>query len=166
MTGVESRTIKRYKITDKLDTGMSYAVLANEDRLRKHRHAWKVWKTLRDFGCKVYVVAPELNTFEGSKIYSELSSLKGKVDVVVPCLREEYLKDLVADSAAVEAKYIWFQEKNWTPEFSAQCEERGIEVVRGCVLKHKVYYKPLAWFNPCYWHGWKERKVESRYKRV
>lgn len=156
---------KNYQITDELNTNMSYAVFATADRLLKHRHAWKAWKALIEFGCKVYVVAPGLPRFEGSKIYSDLADLQDKVDVVVPCLRAEYLSDIAKNTAAAGAKYLWFQEQNWTEELQAQCEENGITVIRGCILKHKVYKKPWAFINPCYWHGWKENKVPGKFVR-
>jgi hypothetical protein len=154
-----------YEMNGPLHTKMSYAIVANADRLQKHRHAYKAWQTLKDFGCKVYVVAAELPRFEGSKIYPDLESLKGKVDVIVPCLRAEYITDIVSQAADIGAKYIWFQEKNWSPEFETQCEEKGIGIIRGCVLKHKIYKKPFAYLNPCYWHGWKEKKVPNKYQR-
>ncbi|NLI92213.1 MAG: CoA-binding protein [Peptococcaceae bacterium] len=163
---MNSKKQKVYEITGALDTSMSYAVLANADRLKKHRHAWKVWHTLKDFGCKVFMVAPELSRFEGSKIYPDLASLEGKIDVVIPCLGTEYLQELVTQTAGSGAKYIWFQETNWTPDLDAQCRENGIEVVRGCVLKHKLYKRPLAYFHPCYWHGWKEKKVPGKYQKI
>jgi len=157
---------KKYIITGELDTSMSYAVYTNPDRMVRHKHAWKVWRTLRDFGCKVYVVAPDMSVFEGSKVYSDWATLKGKVDVIIPCLRPPMINDIVQTADQIEAKYIWFQEQNWTPEFDVQCKEKKIGVIRGCVLKHKHYKKPLALFNPCYWHGWKENKVPSKYERI
>lgn len=161
---MDRRRKKVYTIKDNLDTSMSYAVYTFADRLQKHKHAWKVWQTLRDFGCKVYLVAPDLTTFQGVKIYPDLNNLKGQIDVVIPCLRPEYIGDLVDTSAEIEAKFLWFQENNWTPELAAQCQEKEIGVIRGCVLKHKVYKKPFAVLNPCYWHGWKENKVPSKYQ--
>jgi len=155
-----------YEIKGDLNTGMSFAILARADRLLKHRHAWKVWHALKEFGCKVYLVAPDLDKFEGSRVFSDLKSLEGKVDVVVPCLRKEYLNELIDDTAGINARYIWFQEKNWTLEFEKECQEKGILVLRGCVLKHKTYKKPLAWINPCYWHGKQEKQVPNKYQRL
>jgi len=159
------KTTKVFELAGTLNTEMTYVVFANADRLEKHRHAWKVWHTLKDFGCKVFVVAPELTRFEGSKIYTDMTALQGKVDVVIPCLKAEYLTDLVPQCAAIGVKYIWFQEKNWTEALETQCQEKGIQTIRGCVLKHKMYPKPFAYLNPCYWHGWKDNKVPSKYQR-
>lgn len=155
-----------YTLKNNLDTSMGYVVLANGDRLTKHRHAWKVWHALKDFGCRVYVSAPDLTTFEGSRIYPDLHSLKGKFQVVIPCLKAEFLTNLVDEADEAGAEHIWFQEKNWTPELADRCREKGIEALRGCLLKHKVYKKPWAFFNPCYWHGLQENKVPSKYHRI
>lgn len=156
---------KVYEITDELHTGMRFVVLAKADRMLKHRHAWKVWKLLKNFGCQVAVVAPDLKRFEGSLIHQDLDSLKDKVDVIVPCLRPEYLEGLADKAEEAGAKYIWFQENNLTSVLEEQCREKNICVVRGCALKHKQYKKPLAFFNKCYWHGLTEKKVPGRYNK-
>lgn len=163
---MKGRAKNVYQMAGNLDTSMRFVVYSSAERLTKHKHSWKVWHTLRDFGCKVYVVAPGLTTYKGSKIYPDLNSLKGKVDVVIPCLRAEFLQDIVENTTGIDAKYIWFQENNWKQEFEVQCEENGIKAIRGCVLKHRIYKKPIAYFNPCYWHGWKEKKVPYKYERI
>ncbi|NLL53002.1 MAG: CoA-binding protein [Peptococcaceae bacterium] len=155
---------RAYPLKDGLNTGMSYAILAKADRLQKRRHAWKAWQTLKDFGCKTYLVAPDMERWAGTKVFPDLASLQNKIDVVVPCLRNEYLEDLVPTCESINAKYIWFQENNGSPEMEEQCREKGIRVVKGCVLKHKQFKKPLAYFNPCYWHGRKENKVPDKYQ--
>ncbi|NLP43845.1 MAG: CoA-binding protein [Peptococcaceae bacterium] len=155
-----------YDITNGIKTNMTFAVYASSERFIKHKHAWKVWRTLQEFGCKVYIVAENLSIFEGHKVYPDLKSLEGKIDVVIPCLRTEYLQNIVKDSAEAGAKYIWFQEDNWDPGLVRECEELGVNVNRGCVLKHKLYKKPFAFLNPCYWHGLKEKKVPAKYQRI
>jgi predicted CoA-binding protein len=144
---------------------MRFAVYANADRIMKHRHAWEVWHTLKDFGCRVFVVAQDLKRYEGCKMYPDLQSLEGMIDVVIPCLRPEHYEDLAGEVSECGAKTIWFQENNWTEDLDEQCKEKGICVIRGCVLKHKYYKKPFAYFHPCYWHGWKDNKIPSKYQR-
>lgn len=155
-----------YELKENMNTKMNFAIYANPDRLINHKHAWKAWRTLKDFGCKVYLIAPNLSTFEGCTVFPDLYSLKGKIDVVVPCIRGDYLQNLVEDAAKTDVKYIWFQENNWKQEFEEQCKEKGIKVIRGCVLKHKMYNKPFAYFNPCYWHGWREKKVPCKFEKI
>lgn len=156
------REKKVYPLLGDVTTAQRFAVIGNEDRFLKHRHAWKAWKTLEEFGCMVYPVAADLKRLEGSKVFPDLATLQDKVDVVVPCLRAEFISDIVTQAKDCGAKTIWFQERNWTAEFQEQADAAGIEVVRGCILKHKVYTKPFGFLNPCYWHGFKSPKVPKR----
>lgn len=84
------------------------------------------------------------------------------MDVVIPCLLPEKIPNLVIETAAAGAKQIWFQEQTWIPKFQEQCNALGISAVRGCVLLHKIYAKPFAYLNPCYWHGLKTVKVAEK----
>ncbi len=153
---------KVYDLGQGLNTSLRYAVLGSKDRFLEHKHAWKVWRTLKEWGCVVYPVANELTRIDGTKVYPDLLSLQDKIDVVVPCLRPEFIPGLVRETQSAGAKLIWFQEKNFTKEFEEECIEAGIEVARGCTLKHKTYSKLFCFLNPCYWHGFKVAKVPKR----
>jgi len=156
------REKKVYPLAGELTTAQRYAVLGNADRFLKHKHAWKAWKTLKQFGCVVFPVAADLQRLEGSKVYPDLSVLHEKVDVIVPCLRVELIPEVIAQAQACGAKTVWFQERNWTQEFQDQADAAGIQVVRGCILKHKKHSKPFCFLNPCYWHGYKSPKAPKR----
>lgn len=149
---------KIHSLTEGITTADRFAVLGTQEKFRRHQHAWKVWRTLKEFRCVAYAVASGLEQLEGSKVYPHLSALKG-VDVVVPCLLPEEYPQLPEDAAAAGAKVIWFQEQTWSPELEEKCAKLGITSVRGCVLRHKVYPRPLGWLNPCYWHGRNDSKV-------
>lgn len=157
------REKKSYPLTEGLTTADTYAVLGDAHKFKKHKHAWKVWRALKEFGCIVYPVAEDLKRIDGSKVYLNLAELTDKVTVVVPCLLPERLKSLVSDAASAGAGRIWFQEQTWTKEFQQECESAAIGVVRGCVLRH-VSYSPLSmrYFNPCYWHGLRAAKVPTK----
>jgi uncharacterized protein len=158
-----AREKKIYPFLEGLTTGDSYAVLANSEKFKKHKHAWKVWRALKEFGCQVYPIAEDLKRVEGSKVYSSLAELKGKVTVVVPCLLPEALGSFVSEAVDAGVSKIWFQEQTWSETFQMECNDQGIEVIRGCVLRHKMY-PPLSlrYLNPCYWHGLKDFKVPSK----
>lgn len=158
---VREKTI--YPMLEGLTTAETYAVIGDAQKFSKHKHAWKVWRTLKEFGCVVYPVADNLKRVDGSKVYPSLAELKDKVAVVVPCLLPEHLDTLVQDTLSAGAGTIWFQEQTWTPQLHQQCEEKGIQVIKGCVLRHKDYPRfSLRYLNPCYWHGLKSLKVPSK----
>ena len=157
------REKKIYPLAEGLTTVDTYAVLGDVEKFQKHKHAWKVWRALKEFGCVVYPVAEDLKRIDGSKVYLNLAELKDKVTVVVPCLLPEKLGSLVSDVTSVGASKIWFQEQTWTEEFQQECDSVGIVVIRGCVLRHKVYPTiGLRYFNPCYWHGLRDAKVPAK----
>jgi predicted CoA-binding protein len=157
------REKKIYPLAEGLTTVDTYAVIGDAQKFQKHKHAWKVWRALKEFGCVVYPVAEDLKRIDGSKIYLNLTELKDKVNVVVPCLLPERLKSLVSDTALAGVHKIWFQEQTWTQEFQQQCDSAGIKVIRGCVLRHKVYPSiSLCYLKPCYWHGLRDAKVPMK----
>lgn len=154
---------QEYELLEGINTNMSFAVVGNKEKFLKHRHAWKAWRMFKEFRCKVYPVAGDLARIEGSKVYSSLEELQGMVDVVVLCVHLDIEPGIADKAAQIGASYIWFQEKNWTEEIDIRCRENGLIVVRGCVLKHKVFQKPFAYLNPCFWHGIGQPKMPSRY---
>jgi predicted CoA-binding protein len=158
------REKKIYQMAEDITTADHFAVLANAEKFKKHKHAWKVWRALKEFDCTVYPVAPNLDRLEGSKVYPGLLALKDKIDVIIPCLFPEMLTTMVQDTVVAGAKKIWFQNQTWTPELHEQCQSGGIMVIKGCVLVHKIYKTPLGYLNPCYWHGLTSAKVPGRKK--
>lgn len=157
-----AREKKIYQLAEDINTADRFAVLANAEKFKKHKHAWKVWRVLKEFDCTVYPVAQNLDRLEGSKVFPELLVLKDKIDVVIPCLFPELLDTLVQDTVAAGAKKIWFQNQTWTPEIHDQCQSEGIIEIKGCVLLHKTHNLPLGYLNPCYWHGLRSAKVPER----
>ena len=157
------REKKIYPLAEGLTTLDTYAVLGDAHKFQKHKHAWRVWKALKEFGCVVYPVAEDIKRIDGSKVYLNLAELTDKVTVVVPCLLPEGLKSLVSDSTSAGAGKIWFQEQTWTQELQQECDAAEIEVVRGCVLRH-VVYSPISmrYLKPCYWHGLRASKVPAK----
>jgi len=156
-----AREKKIYPLSEGLSTQDTYAVLGDDQKFLKHKHAWKVWRALKDFGCVVYPVAESLARIGGCKVYSNLAQLTDKVTVAVPCLLPERLESLVSDALSAGCLKIWFQEQTWTREFQQECDSAGIEVIRGCVLRHRVYPSKISlrYFSPCYWHGLRDVKV-------
>lgn len=162
-----AREKKIYPLAGGLTTADTFVVLGDAYKYQKHKHAWKVWRVLKEFGCTVYLVAEDIQRIDGSKVYQNIGQLKDKVTVVIPCLLPERLTCLVTDTAAAGIKTIWFQPQTWTEELQQECDSAGINVIQGCVLRHKDYPPfSLRYFNPCYWHGLRAAKVPlKRYGR-
>lgn len=156
-----AREKKIHPLAEGLSTQDTFAVIGDREKFKKHKHAWKAWRALKDYGCTVYPVADGLGRLEGSKVYSNLTELTDKVTVAVPCLLPEKLKSLVPDAVTAGCSKIWFQEQTWSKELQQECDAAGLEVIRGCVLRHKVYPSKISlrYLSPCYWHGLRDVKV-------
>lgn len=165
---VAVREKKIFPLPEGLTTADTYAVIGDAFKFQKHKHAWKVWRALKGFGCVVYPVAEDLKRIEGCKVYPDLEQLKDKVTVVVPCLLPAKLNSLISDTIVAGSTKIWFQQQTWTPELQQACDLAGIQVIKGCVLLHKEYSKiSLCYLNPCYWHGLRDLKVPlKRFSRL
>ncbi|KGK91702.1 CoA-binding protein [Desulfosporosinus sp. HMP52] len=156
-----AREKKIYPLADGLSTQDTFAVLGDIEKFKTHKHAWKVWQALKEFRCTVYPVAEGLGRLDGSKVYSTLTELTDKVTVIIPCLLPEKLTSLVSDAVAAGCGKIWFQEQTWSKELQEECDRAGLEVIRGCVLRHRIYPSKISlrYFSPCYWHGLRDAKV-------
>ena len=157
-----AREKKIYPLTGGLNTDLRFAVLGSAAKFKGRKHAWKAWQALKEFGCTVFPVAPDLPRLEGTKVFPDLQALAGKVDVVVPCLPRAELTELVSEAKDCGARWIWFQEQTWSEEMMAQCAAAKVEAVKGCVLRHKIYRKPWAYLHPCFWHGFRDAKVPAK----
>ena len=152
-----------YPFLDGLSTEDSFAVLGNMQKFKSHKHAWQVWRALKEFGCQAYPVAEDLQRIAGVKVYKCLADLAGKVTVIVPCLLPDQLTTLAEEADQIGVKKIWFQEQTWSEDLQKECDEREIQVFRGCVLRHKIHPAlSLRYLNPCYWHGLKDLKVPTK----
>lgn len=153
---------KVYELTGGITTGHRFAVLGDKERFRKYHHAWRAWSTLKEWGCQAYPVAERIARLSGSKVYPELAGLKGKIDVIVPCRLPEDLAALATQAQEAGAQYVWFQEQTWSEQLEEECMAAGLQVVRGCVLRHKKFGKVFGYLSPCYWHGLGDNKVPRR----
>ncbi|MGC7873571.1 CoA-binding protein [Desulfosporosinus sp. SYSU MS00001] len=152
-----------FSFLEGLTTKDTFAVLGNAQKFKTHKHAWKAWRALKEFGCLAYPVAEDLQRIDGSKVYSGVQELKDKITVIVPCLLPEEMPSLVTEASFAGVKKIWFQERTWSQDVQEECEKMGIQVFRGCVLRHKKYPAlSLCYLNPCYWHGLRDSKVPSK----
>lgn len=173
---------KIYLLHESVDSSMSFAVVGNVEKFAQNKHVCKCWRFCQEHQLKAFLIlldyvdrrkAPGRDGgYSGSgkgrlpsRVFSRLDALPDKVDVVIPCLMPRHIPDIVEESARVGAHTIWFQEKNWTPEFQEKAEVNGLAVVRGCVLKHKKYQGVVKFLRPCYWHGLSCPKVMPKYQR-
>lgn len=162
---------KTYVLHETVHSSMIFVVIGKVEKYIRNKHVRKCWQFCQEHNLKAYLVLMDLT--EGQKpgnlklpvrVYPHLAALPEKVDVVVPCLMPRHIPDIVEESVQAGAHTIWFQEKNWTEGFQEQAEEKGLAVVRGCMLKHQSYKGIGKFLRPCFWHGWGCKKILPKYR--
>lgn len=122
-----SKTIAIVGISNKLDRP-SYHVAAEMQRR----------------GYRIIPVNPVLKEVLGETCYPYLRDIPFKIDLVDVFRAPEFVPQIVDDTIAIGAKYLWLQEGVAHPEAVAQAEANNIKVVADkCIYKEHVRWKAL-----------------------
>ncbi|HII83184.1 MAG TPA: CoA-binding protein [Ferroplasma sp.] len=103
------------------------------------RYSYQVANYLMNNGFNIIPVNPMLKEWQGKKVYSDIKSIEGNIDVVDIFRRPEFIEDIVMDSRG-KAKVIWMQEGIINEAAKKLAVEMGIEVVMDRCMK-KEYEK-------------------------
>jgi len=100
------------------------------------RPSYGVARFLRDEAdYTVYLVNPTLAEVEGDRVYPDLASLPGPVDVVDVFRNPEALAQVAEDAIAAGAKVLWGQLGVVNMEAAAAAEAAGLQVVMDHCMK-------------------------------
>lgn len=98
-------------------------------------------------GYRIVPVNPALKEVLGEKVYRSLREIPFPVDLVDVFRAPEFVPQVVEDTIAIGAKYLWLQEGVVHPEAIAHAEAAGIHVVADrCLYKEHVRW--IAGKNP------------------
>ncbi|EQB73648.1 MAG: succinyl-CoA synthetase [Ferroplasma sp. Type II] len=103
------------------------------------RYSYQVANYLMNNGFNIIPVNPMLKEWQGKKVYSDVKSIEGNIDVVDIFRRPEFIEDIVMDSRG-KAKVIWMQEGIINEVAKKLAVEMGMEVVMDRCMK-KEYEK-------------------------
>jgi len=90
------------------------------------RYSYQVANYLMNNGFNIIPVNPMLKEWQGKKVYSDIKSIEGNIDVVDIFRRPEFIEDIVMDSRG-KAKVIWMQEGIINEAAKKLAVEMGIE---------------------------------------
>ena len=103
------------------------------------RYSYQVANYLMNNGFNIIPVNPMLKEWQGKKVYSDVKSIEGNIDVVDIFRRPEFIEDIVMDSRG-KAKVIWMQEGIINEAAKKLAMEMGMEVIMDRCMK-KEYEK-------------------------
>ena len=126
-------------IDEILETTKTIAVVGISNK--PDRASYGVSAQMQKRGYQIVPVNPVLREVLGEPCYPSLREIPFPVDLVNVFRSPEFVPEIVEDTIAIGAKYLWLQEGVVHPEAIAHAEANGIVVVADLCL----YKEHLRW---------------------
>ncbi len=109
---------------------------------KPERPSYHVAAEMQKYGYQIVPVNPVLEQVLGENCYPSLREIPFLVDLVDVFRASEFIPQIVEDTIAIGAKYLWLQEGITHPEAVAKAEANGIQVVADrCVYKEYARWR-------------------------
>lgn len=124
-------------IEDILNNAKTIAVVGISNK--PDRPSYHVAAEMQRRGYRIVPVNPVLKKVLGEQGYPSLREIPFPVDLVDVFRAPEFVPQIVEDTIAIGAKYLWLQEGVMHPEAIAHAEANGIHVVADkCLYKEHL----------------------------
>ncbi len=103
------------------------------------RASGHVAEYLRDHGYKIIPVNPQIEIWQGMKVYPDLKSVPDKIDIVDIFRKPAEIPPIVEEAISVGAKVVWMQLGIVNDEAAARARDAGLKVVmnRCTLIEHQ-----------------------------
>lgn len=109
-----------------------------------------VYKELKAKGYKTFAVNPNATEINGESCYSQILSIKEKVDAAVVVVPKNESEKVVRNAVTAGVRNIWLQQGSETDEAINYCIQNNVNVVYNeCIL---MFAEPTAFFHKA--HRW------------
>ncbi|EKD24828.1 MAG: hypothetical protein ACD_80C00147G0002 [uncultured bacterium (gcode 4)] len=110
-----------------IDKNFLYAIVGASNS--KEKYGYKVFKDLLDAGYKVLPINPIEKEILGEKVFSTLSEVKEKIDVVVFVTQPVVTEKILEEVKKIGIKNVWLQPGAQSDAAIAFCKKNNI----GCI---------------------------------
>ena len=122
-----------YEMQKMLEDAKVIAVVGHSDK--PYRTSYQIANYLRNAGYTVYPVNPTVDEIDGEKSYASLDEIPEPIDIVDVFRRSEYLKGVVEDSIAANAKAVWSQLGVVDFDAAENAVQAGLDMVMDLCIK-------------------------------
>ena len=120
-------------VREMLETTNSIASVGVSSKPEKESYG--VVSYLKRQGYKIYPVNPTADEIMGEKVYSSLSDIPDKVDVVQIFRKPEDVPPIVDEAIKIGAKVVWMQEGIVNEEAGQAAQDAGLFVVMDTCMR-------------------------------
>ena len=96
---------------------------------------YKIPMRMIEHGYNVFMVNPKLSEIEGHKVYSKLSDIKEKIDVVDVVVNPKVAISVLDEAKELGIENIFFQPGTFTAETLEHADKLGLNYVTNCIYK-------------------------------
>lgn len=100
----------------------------------KESFGYKMFKTLKDHGYKVYPVTPKYEEIDGIKAYKSIKDIPKEIDVVGFIVNPKVGLSIIEDVIDLGIKNIWMQPGTRDPKIVKKAVDNNINVTFSCVM--------------------------------
>lgn len=101
---------------------------------KKDRWGYKIWKKLKEHNYKAYGVSPNYEELEGEKIYSSVTEIPEKIDVLDMVVSPKIAMNILDEAKAANIEYIFFQPGTYNDKVIEKAESLAFKyLVDDCI---------------------------------
>ena len=102
------------------------------------KYAYRIFKTLKEKGYKVFPVNPKGGQVEGAKCYSSINDITENIDVVDIVTPPQVTEQIVKDCKNKGITRVWMQPGAESEAAIDFCKKNNIDVIHGMCLMLKA----------------------------
>ncbi len=104
------------------------------------KYGYKIFIDLLKNGYKVYGINPNVKSIEGKTIYSDISSLPKKPDMVIMVIPPQAGESIIDECIKLKIEHIWFQPGSDSENLIKKAKENNIKTTTACfMVSNKIW---------------------------
>jgi predicted CoA-binding protein len=101
---------------------------------------YKIFKGIKAFGFKTYLLNPKIEEALGQKTIKNLSEIKDNIDALVLVVVPDLTVALVEQAVKAKVKEIWFQPGTFNKSAAETARANGVETHNSCfMMDHSIW---------------------------
>lgn len=100
----------------------------------KEKYGYEVFKTLLDYGYKVYPINPKYEFIDGYKCFRSIDEIPERPEVVVTVVPPSVTEEVIDTCIKLGISTIWMPPGSWSELAIEKCEENRINVIHDICL--------------------------------
>lgn len=127
-------------IKDFFNKKYNYAIVGASNN--ESKYGYKIFKTLKEAGYKIFPVNPKEDKIQGNRCYHRLEDIEESIDVVDFVVPPNVTLKVLEEIEELEIDKVWFQPKSYDKNCITFCRQAGIDFIKDfCLMENALEKK-------------------------